>query len=456
MIAGMHFQGFFQQGQARAAGLAAAGAVLATLLSGCGTPRPSPPPAPVHRVEPYADAGLPASAARALTQRFPYMHALGHSAGRLQVDDADDLAVVLAPAGQASDAVVAMLVTGAGGDYRVATVSRPVAPGCDACTVTVDIAHHLLSVHVMRPSDPEFERLTWQFGYRDNGDTLRLVGVTAAQPPGDDPIAHGYAISTDLVDGAKVDTLDPTQADPARRRELRSTVPVRPKIAFDAFTFAPQALAPELRRQPVSAFEPQESLPPAAVALLHARFPGATVQSRSAGVLRADGVHDIAVVLAPAPGTDADATLALLLAQPDGSLRLGAVSGPLTHACRGCDVQVQIAHKALVVQTVATDASGTHVAGYQFVATPKPGAMRLVGVRTVLASHDGSGDSHRYVNTANLVTGDKLDVVEDVTHGHRNRVERASKFTPRPPVMLAGFAFDPSKLDAETRRDFNP
>ena len=451
MIAGMHFSGLFHRGRTSAAVL------LAASLAGCGLSRPAPPPAPVvHRAELPNDTGLPASAARALNQRFPYMHAVGHSAGHLQVDDADDLAVVLAPIGQSHDAVVALLVTGPGGEYRVATSSKVVAPGCEPCTTTVDIAHHLLSVHLMRPSDPDFERVTWQFGYRDTDDALRLVGVTAAQPAGDDPIAHSYAITANLLNGAKVDTLDATTTDPAHRRELKSTVSLRPAIAFDAFAFTPQALAPELRRQPVSAFEPAEPLPASAVALLHARFPGATVQSRSAGVLRADGVHDIAVVLAPAADADADATLALLLAQPDGSLKLGAVSGPLTRNCRGCDVQVQIAHKALVVQTVATDGSGTHVAGYQFVATPKPGVLRLVGVRTVLASHDGSGDSHRYVNTANLVTGDKLDVVEDVTHGHRNRVEQASKIALRPPIALAGFAFDPGKLDAETRRDFNP
>jgi hypothetical protein len=77
-------------------------------------------------------------------------------------------------------------------------------------------------------------------------------------------------------------------------------------------------------------------------------------------------------------------------------------------------------------------------------------------VRTVLATRDGSGDSHRYVNTANLVTGDKLDVIEDVVHGRRNRVERASKIAVRAPIALSGFVFDPAKLDAETRHDFAP
>ena len=182
----------------------------------------------------------------------------------------------------------------------------------------MDIARHLLSVHVMRPSDPEFERVTYQFGYRDSDDALRLVGVTAAQPAGDDPIAHSYAISTNLLNGSKVDTLDPTQSDPARRRELRSTVSLRPVIAFDTFAFTPQALGPELRRLPVSAFEPTESLPAAAAALLRTRFPGATVQARSAGALRSDGGRDVAVVLAPPAGAgpDADATLACCWRSP--------------------------------------------------------------------------------------------------------------------------------------------
>ena len=459
MIAGMQFPGSPSRGRAQAGRCRVAATLLATLLSGCGLFRPAPPPTPVpaaRHVEPPTDSGLPASAARALGQRFPYMHAIGHGAGHLQVDDADDLAVVLAPIGQSHDAIVALLVTGAGGDYRVATSSRVVAPGCEPCTTTVDIAHHLLSVHVMRPSDPDFERVTYQFGYRDTDDALRLVGVTAAQPAGDDPIAHSYAVTANLINGSKVDTLDATQSDPTRRRELKSTVSLRPAIAFDAFAFTPQALGPELRRQPVSAFAQTESLPASAVALLRARFPGTTVLAHSAGALRADSARDLAVVLAPAAGPDGDTTLALLLAQADGSLRLGAASGPLTHNCHGCDVQVQIAHKALVVQTTAADASGTHVVGWQFIATPKAGALRLVGVRTVLASHAGSGDGHRYVNTANLVTGDKLDVIEDVVHGHRNRVERASKVAVRPPILLAGFAFDPAKLDAETRRDFTP
>jgi len=434
-------------------------AVLAALLAGCASHPPAPLPSPApepRRVEQPTDTGLPASAARALSQRFPTLRAVSHSTGHLQVDDADDLAVVLAAPGQTNEPVVAVLVTGAGGDWHVATASKPVAPGCDTCTTTIDISRKLLSVHVMRPSDPEFERITYQFGYRDTDDALRLVGVTAAQPAGDDPIAHGYAITTSLVSGGKLDTLDPT-SDPSRRRELKSTVPLRPAIALDNFAFTPQALGAELRRQPLSAFEPAETLPASAAALLRKSFPGATMLARSAGPLRPDGPRDLAVVLDPPGGGDADATLALVLTQPDGSHKLGATSGPLTRSCRGCDVQVQIAHHALVVQTTSTDAAGTHIVGWQFMAAPKDksGALRLVGVRTVLSSRSGA-DTHRYVNTANLLTGDKLDVVEDVVRGRRKHNEHASKVAVRPPIPLAGFAFDASKLDAETRRDFNP
>ena len=154
MIPDMDFSAFARpslSGRARAACLLAPVVLLAASLLGCGTPRPAPPPAPVHRAELPTDTGLPASAARALGQRFGAMHPVTHASGHLQVDDADDLAVVLAPLGQSHDVVIALLVTGAGGEYRVALVSKVVAPGCETCSVTVDIARHVLSVHVMRP-----------------------------------------------------------------------------------------------------------------------------------------------------------------------------------------------------------------------------------------------------------------------------------------------------------------
>jgi len=118
---------------------------------------------------------------------------------------------------------------------------------------------------------------------------------------------------------------------------------------------------------------------------------------------------------------------------------------------------VVIAHQALVVQTTSTDGAGMRIVGWQFMAAPKDksGALRLVGVRTVLASR-GADSSRRYVNTANLLTGDKLDVVEDVVRGRRKRAEHASKVAVRATLPLQGFVFDAGRFDAETRRDFNP
>jgi hypothetical protein len=164
------------------------------LVAGCSLFRPVGPSLPVRRhVEVPTDQGIPAAAARALNQRFPWMHVIAHGSGRLQVDDADDLAVALAPAGQSHDVVVALLVNAGPADYRVGAVSQVIAPGCEQCSATVDISRHALFVHVTRAGDADYDSITWQFTYRDNGDAdaLRLVGVSAVQSAQrDDPIAH--------------------------------------------------------------------------------------------------------------------------------------------------------------------------------------------------------------------------------------------------------------------------
>ncbi len=437
--------------------LRATAASIVALAAGCAHPPPPPPP-PVRHVAVPADGGLPPGAALALAQRFTGLRPLSHTAGRLQVDDADDLAVVLAPPGQTHDALVAVLVTGAAGEWRVATASRVLSPGCESCTATVDIAHHLLSVHIARPADADFERSTWQFGYRESDDALRLVAVSAAQPAGDDPIAHAWAVSTSLLTGAKTDTLDPSPSETGRRHELRSTVPLRPAIAFDACAFSFAELAPELRRPPAWAFEAPEPLQAGLASLLRARFPGLAVQSRASGALRGEGTRDLALVLAPAQPRAADAPdtlIALLQGQPDGTWKLAATSGAVTRTCPGCEVQARIAHRALVVQTTAVDGGTTRVTGWQFAIDPKDRSaqLRLLGVRTVLATRGGGADRRRYVNTANLATGDKLDVVEDVVRGRLSRTERATHVPVRPAIAFAGFGFDASKLDAETRRE---
>ena len=62
---------------------------------------------------------------------------------------------MLAPPGQSSEPIVAVLVTGAAGEYRIATVSKPVAPGCDTCTTTIDIATATCMAAALLISNPE-------------------------------------------------------------------------------------------------------------------------------------------------------------------------------------------------------------------------------------------------------------------------------------------------------------
>jgi hypothetical protein len=470
MILGMPAPAF-PTGHLRLAAGRVALLAVAILVAGCGVFRSAPPAVHARHVEPTPDdTALPAGAAATLRQRFPWMHAIAHGLGRLQVDDVDDLAVVLAPAGQSHDVVVALLVNTGPADYRVVAVSQVIEAGCPYCSASVDIARHSLFVRVRRDGDPDYESIAYQFAYRDNGDVLRLVGVSARQPAqADDPIAHSYASTTNLLTGSKVDVIDDAPNDASRRRELRSTVALRPPIAFAAFSFAADALDAETRKPPASGFEPAEPLPAAVATLLRTRFPGLVVLSRASGALRAKGSRDVAAVLAPASRGDTGAqagepaVIAVVLGQPDGSVKLGAVSGPVTRNCAACDVQVEIGRQSLVVQTSAADATGSRIRGYQFAwpgskdaASRASAPLRLVGVRTVTVTRSRSGDSRRYVNTANLATGDKLDVIEDVVQGNRTRVKRASQVPLRPPIPFASFAFDTAKLDAETRQDFVP
>jgi hypothetical protein len=145
----------------------------------------------------------------------------------------------------------------------------------------------------------------------------------------------------------------------------------------------------------------------------------------------------------------------VLLGQPDGGMKLGAVSGPVTRECPGCDVLLEIARRTLIVQTRGGDATSTQTRGYQFALVGKTAAapLRLIGVRSVSVTRAGNGDVHRSVTTANLLTGDKLDVTEDLVRGSRQRARHAGHVPLRPAIAFAGFGFDPSRLDAETRRD---
>jgi hypothetical protein len=335
-------------------------------------------------------------------------------------------------------------------------------PGCAKCSVGADLAPHGLYVRVIRAEGAGFENFTYQFSGAEGGDPLRLVGVTAYIPArADDPASHSFSASVDLLTGQRTDIVEESGSDGATtHRERQGSVPLRAPIAFDDFAFTADALEAETRRSAPAPFDPAGTLPAAAVDALRERFPRMTVQSQSSGALRGDG-RDIVAVLVPADraaraGAAADAVVAVLLAQPDGSLRLADVSGPMAHACPTCDVQVEIARRTLSVETTEVTPTGSVSTDWQFAFRPKDGPLRLVGLRmeTTVRGDDGAG-RRSIVATTNLVNGDRVEVTDGVVNGRRRRSELKSRLQVRAPVPLSNFAFDASVLgdDFDAARD---
>ncbi|MEP6505507.1 MAG: hypothetical protein ABJD97_19385 [Betaproteobacteria bacterium] len=425
----------------------------AAFVAACSTPPPiAQKPLPPERQ-------IPVGALKALTEWFPDLRVVANSSGPLQPGDVNDIAVVLTRGEGSGDYVLAVLEPAGHDEYRVATASQPINPGCQQCSVGVDVARHGLFVHVIRAVGPDFENFTYQFAYADVTRALRMVGVTAyipSQP--DDPIPHSFSASVDMTTGQRTDVVEDAPNDELVHRERQTSVPVRAPITFDAFSFAADALDVETRRLPPVPFDPAAMLPPVAAEALRERFPQMTVQSQASGSLRGDGSRDIVAVLAPADrpartGAASDALVAVLLAQPDGSMKLADVSGTLAHDCPTCDVQVQIARRTLIVQTTAVDSAGSQSVDYQFAFRPRELPLRLVGVRTETAIRSANGDDRRYVNSANLLTGDRIDVVDGIVRGRKSRSEQKTRLPIRPPITLAAFAFDTNTLVEETRQD---
>jgi hypothetical protein len=426
----------------------------AVFVVACSTPPPI-----AHKPLP-PERQIPVGALKALTEWFPDLKVVANSSGPLRTDAVNDIAVVLTRGGSSDDYVLAVLEPAGQDEYRVASASQTINPGCQQCSVGVDVALHGLYVHVIRAAGPDFENFTYQFAYADGAQALQMVGVNAYIPSAvdDDPIPHSFSASVDMTTGKRTDIVEDALNDEPAHRERQTSVPVRPPITFDAFSFAADALEAETTRLPPVAFDPAAVLPPAAAETLRERFPLMTVQSQASGSLRANGSRDIAAVLAPADrpartGAASDALVAVLLAQPDGSMKLGDVSGTLAHDCPTCDVQVRIERRTLIVQTTAVDAAGSQSVDYQFAFRPRETPLRLVGVRTETAIRSSDGDDRRYVNSANLLTGDRIDVVDAVVHGRKNRSEQKTRLPIRPPITLAAFAFDPGALTEETRQD---
>ncbi|MFL6678996.1 MAG: hypothetical protein ACJ8IK_11695 [Burkholderiaceae bacterium] len=423
---------------------------MTAILAACTTP----PPAGVAQAPRPAHA-MPAGAAQALEQRFPQRRIVSDSRGPLLDAGGDDVAVVLegATPGAFTVAVLAPPAAG-GGAWRVVGASRPILPGCSQCSVSADLAPHALYVRVIRAVGADYENFTYQFAGAGDGEPLRLVGVTAYVPSrSGDPASHSFSASVDLLTGQRTDSIEESGRDGATtHRERQGSVPLRAPIAFDDFTFTADALDAETRRSAPAPFDPAGTLPTVAVDTLRERFPRMTVQSQASGPLRGEG-RDIVAVLVPAdrtarPGAAADAVVAVLLAQPDGSLRLGDVSAAMAHACPTCDVQVQIAHRTLSIETTEVTPTGSVSTDWQFAFRPKEAPLRLVGVRTettVRAGDDGAARRSMVAST-NLINGDRVEVTDGVVNGRRRRAEQKSRLQVHAPVLLADFAFDPAAL----------
>jgi len=423
---------------------------LTAILAACTTP----PPAPVAQAAKPVHV-LPAGAAQALAQRFPGRHVVSDSHGPLLAAGVDDVAVVLDGSTPGEFTVVVLAPPAAAdGGWRVIGASRPIVPGCAQCSVSADLAPQALYVRVIRTDGADFENFTYQFAGTDGSDPLRLVGVTAYIPSrAGDPASHSFSASVDLLTGQRTDIVEESGSDGATtHRERQGSVPLRAPIAFDDFTFTADALDAETRRSAPAPFDPAGTLPAAAVDALRERFPRMTVQSQSSGALRGEG-RDIVAVLVPADraaraGAAADAVVAVLLAQPDGSLRLADVSGAMAHACPTCDVQVQIARHTLSVETTEITPTGSVSTDWQFAFRPKDAPLRLVGLRTettVRGGDDGTGRRSTVAST-NLINGDRIEVTDGVVNGHRRRSEQRSRLQVPAPVLLTDFAFDASAL----------
>lgn len=402
---------------------------LTAILAACATP----PPAEVA-TKPSPESRLPPGARQALAQRFPGMRVVSDSSGLLPLPGVDEIAVVLGKADGGREFTIALVAPEGPGGWRVADVSRPIVPGCAQCSVSADLAPHGLYVHVIRSEGADFENFTYQFAPGVGGEPWRLVNVTAYVPARpEDPASHGFSASVDLLSGQRTDITDDTTTGTPVHRERQSTVALRPPIAFGEFTFAADALDAETRALPPVAFDPAGTLPPAAVDALRERFPRMTVQSQASGALRADGGRDIAAVLVPAgraaarPGAAADAVVAVLLAQPDGGVRLADVSGAMAHDCPTCGVQVQIARRTLSVQTTDVNATGSVSTDYQFAFRPRDTGLRLVALRS--------------------------ETTMRAADGRAKRREQKTRMAPPAPVPLADFTFDPATLADDGRAE---
>jgi hypothetical protein len=209
---------------------------------------------------------------------------------------------------------------------------------------------------------------------------------------------------------------------------------------------------------PAAARTPIDPLPAAASAVLQRRFPELHVIARAQGALHADGAHDVVVVLGRG---ERGARIVSVLWNDAGGFRFADASGDIDAACPGCEVAVRIRDRVLEVGTSDPGDAMASVHAWRFAYRGTRGSvLRLVGVRNdqIWRGGDAAEDVIDNVASTDLLTGDKVDVIEGALHGRATRRRADTRVPLRQPILFDQFSFDPRSAPAEMRfvfgRDF--
>ena len=191
-------------------------------------------------------------------------------------------------------------------------------------------------------------------------------------------------------------------------------------------------------------------LPPAALAVLKERFPGLQPLAHALGPLHASGLRDAAVVLGR--GERGVRFVAVLWGDAQGGWRFANASGDVDAACTGCDVQVRIRDAGLEVGTSDPGALVATVRIWRFAYRGARGEMlRLVGVRSERVAPAEAGRGAVHAVSADLLTGEKLEVDEPAGTQGGERRERRSRVPLRQPIAFDQFAWEFRGDAPETR-----
>ncbi len=189
------------------------------------------------------------------------------------------------------------------------------------------------------------------------------------------------------------------------------------------------------------AHAPTPAMPPAAAAVLAARFPALRVLAYSVGALHADGARDVAAVLGR--GERGARIVAVLWNEGAAGYHFANASGDIDAGCTACDVAVHIRDRVLDVSASDPGPELATVRSFRFVYRGTRGTvLRLVEIRTERITHDAGDRDIDCVVSANLLTGDKVDRVEETAHGTTKRREIRSRVPLRQPLLFDQFAFD--------------